>query len=372
MKLTMELLITILLVFVIGLLNAQIPVLTGCKDDVIGITDSCFYNTPSPLTLPVLEGNQTFGTDSYVLVTCDVNVTKSAFWCTCDVIVNPSNPFQLTDLCASCNIQKLTGTVFDFRFNCSNRLVGDCVGLDKNGLCIAGNGSTTTTGILVPAQAPVAVAPNSQLSTPVDNLLTPVLVAPAAPNPPQSAPQNRTPVAPIAVVGGIICGVVVCLLIGSIIYNNRKKAGRKRSSKKGQSRRDNIGGFEDSGMTVSRDGVSGEPNVGVPLFGNRIQPPEQQWTSTTTSATTTTVTTPPLFYQATPPNPQDHLVNYKDQARSAIGLPRPGTTVIGVPVQSQTQAIPLAMAYVVSTLSAVPVPSNTPQSNTPRQNVAET
>ena len=134
--------------------NAQL--FTDCidfRDDFGVFYDYCFWNIPSPVTYIVEDGSSiTFGNESQVITACISNVTRSLDTCFCSVLMNPSDPPALTDFCNSCTIQVITDTEFLPFFDCSNRLVGDCVGFDLDGFCIDNNDG------VVPAPAP-SVAP---------------------------------------------------------------------------------------------------------------------------------------------------------------------------------------------------------------------
>jgi hypothetical protein len=174
--------------------NAQLFV--GCVDNVDAATgaetDFCIYNTPSPFIVDLTDGTSvSFGTESTVFTECLSNVTKSLETCTCFVVVNPSDPVAPSDFCSSCDIQILTDTEFLPYFDCSNRLVGDCVGFDATtGVCI------DNTGSIPPAPAPVSVPISSQ--NPVGTTIPrPVLMTtPTAPPLPSTPFPNTASSAP--------------------------------------------------------------------------------------------------------------------------------------------------------------------------------
>jgi hypothetical protein len=166
--------------------NAQL--FTTCSDfqDNGVFYDLCFWNTPSPLTYIVDNGSSiTFGTESYVITSCISNTARSLDTCNCTVLMNPSNPIAFTDFCNSCTIQVISETEFLPFFDCSNRLIGDCVGLDLAGFCID-NGDGT-----VPAPAPALVP--APVPAPVPALVPAPIPAPIGTVSPPSAPMTSIP-----------------------------------------------------------------------------------------------------------------------------------------------------------------------------------
>ena len=142
--------------------NAQ-ELYIACQD---GVNDAgtpyeiCFLNAASPLTFTLGSGNSvSFGSESYIAVTCIPGVSRSIDSCLCSVVVDPSTPFLSTDICNSCSIQVVSDIDFLAYFDCSNRLVGDCVGFDDDGLCIDNNVGTA------PVRAPVRIPTSAPLGT---------------------------------------------------------------------------------------------------------------------------------------------------------------------------------------------------------------
>jgi hypothetical protein len=75
-----------------------------------------------------------------------------------------------TDFCTSCTVQAISDTQFLFSFDCSNRLVGNCVGFDTAGVCIDNSGAPLGTVTPTPAPFPVTVTP---MPTPFPVTVTP-------------------------------------------------------------------------------------------------------------------------------------------------------------------------------------------------------
>ena len=164
-----------------------------------GVTyDSCYWNTPSPVTFIVDDGSSIgFGTDSYVIASCISNTTRSIDTCSCNFIVNPSEPLEFSDFCNSCTVQIISDTEFLPSFDCSNRLVGDCVGFDLDGSCIDNNGGAGPAP--VPAPAGTVVTPIAP-STPTTTNPAP-RAPPTTPIPPTTTTTSapRTPPTPFPI-----------------------------------------------------------------------------------------------------------------------------------------------------------------------------
>ena len=155
--------------FLVVVVDAQLFI--DCVDggtDYGNPYEACVYNTTSPLSVPLDDGSMvSFGTESYAVIYCLFNSTRSPFSCACDIIVNPSDPVAENDYCNWCAVVAVSDTEFIPSFDCSNRLVGDCVGVDSDGICIdnsgsiissppsAPNGTTVTTPRVAPVPAPV-------------------------------------------------------------------------------------------------------------------------------------------------------------------------------------------------------------------------
>jgi hypothetical protein len=140
------------------LVKAQLFV--GCKNEVTddGVAyEACLYNAPSPLTVELGSGSfVSFGTKSSAFIYCLSDYARSPDTCDCNVLVNPSDPVASTDFCNSCTVQVISDTEFLPYFDCSNRLVGTCVGFDAAGICIDNSGSVVPApvGTLVPPPTP--------------------------------------------------------------------------------------------------------------------------------------------------------------------------------------------------------------------------
>ena len=124
----------------------------------------CKYNKTSPLNFRLGNGNSvSFGSESYISVSCQVFATRSPETCSCNFFVNPSSPDYLQE-CNSCTIRNISNTEFLPHVDCSNLFKGDCVGIDAAGLCIDNNGgvadpapvrsptSNTSSAVLVPTK----------------------------------------------------------------------------------------------------------------------------------------------------------------------------------------------------------------------------
>ena len=171
--------ITTTIMIVIGLLvgstqkkfMVQAQLFVNCADielDGGGTVEGCIYNAASPLTVSLTDGSSvTFGTESGIFVYCNPSVARSVDTCVCSVIVDPTDPATASDFCDSCTITAISDTEFDPYFDCSNRLVGDCVGIDSAGLCIDNNVGTAPAPVRVPISAPLGNAVPSPTPLPV-------------------------------------------------------------------------------------------------------------------------------------------------------------------------------------------------------------
>ena len=129
--------------------------------------ETCRYNISAPYTVTLANGSSVnFGSVSSVHTLCESRVTRSLETCSCSVIVNASDPE--TDPCNSCTIQSISDTELVSYFDCSNVLVGDCVGIDAAGLCINNTGEVTSAPISKPVatSAPLGIGSGSPTSAP--------------------------------------------------------------------------------------------------------------------------------------------------------------------------------------------------------------
>lgn len=140
--------------------NAQL--LVACSNQVpdSGLPyELCIHNKPSPYTAVLSNGSSvSFGTESFIATYCFIGQPLSVDSCFCTAIVNPSNPLTATDFCNNCTIASISNTTFQPYFDCSNRLVGDCVGVDVDGMCIDNSGDVVPAPVqastVTPVQAP--------------------------------------------------------------------------------------------------------------------------------------------------------------------------------------------------------------------------
>ena len=161
--------------------NAQL--FTSCSDEVTDdgtAYELCVVNTPSPVTLELIDGTfQSFGTESVILISCVTGFAYSVDSCACDFIVNPSDPVAATDFCTSCTVAAISDTTFTPHFDCSNRLVGDCVGFEETtGVCIDNSGGTVPAPVQTPVAVPVGttIPPPAPAAVPVPTPLSSVEV----------------------------------------------------------------------------------------------------------------------------------------------------------------------------------------------------
>ena len=372
--------ITNITMIVIGLLISstqkkfmvQAQLFVSCSDvelDSGGTVEGCLYNTASPLTVSLTDGSSvTFGTESGIFVYCNPSVARSVDTCVCRVIVNPSDTASASDFCDSCTITAISDTEFDPYFDCSNRLVGDCVGIDSAGLCIDNNVAPAPVRVPVsippPTPFPVSAPRATPLQSPTAFPITPMTLAPLTPQsdlPPSTAPTvsertempSKRPVeAPIntstsntsgqvagssdftitgvavGCVGGIVLAALFALLI--LIIQRKKFASSE----------------------TSKSATFGDPNA-APIFDDTFSPPRSSGTTLGVSDTTgstiaslvrPTATNLPLLYpmvnttfstpyttemlepqkcEALHPYPVNPLLHVKDQCRAVAFVPVP-------------------------------------------------
>ena len=138
----------------------------SCQDAVAtnGVTyNQCLFDASSPLSLTLSNGiTISLGTESYAIVTCETGTARSIDTCYCNILVDPSDPWTNSELCNSCTILEISDTEFRSSFDCSNRLIGDCAGLDSNSICISNVGED----VPVPVQSPISTPAPRSLPTP--------------------------------------------------------------------------------------------------------------------------------------------------------------------------------------------------------------
>ena len=167
--------------------------------------EACVYNTTSPLSVPLDDGSMvSFGTESYAVINCPYNVPRSIVTCTCAIIVNPSDPVAENDLCNWCVVVAVSDSTFKPYFDCSNRLVGDCVGVDTDGICIDNNFGNVPAPTNIPISAPVGAITTQPTVFPVTipapvSFPTPYPVAGYTPSLITSSPANTPPMSPTPV-----------------------------------------------------------------------------------------------------------------------------------------------------------------------------
>ncbi len=149
-------------------LFADAQLLIGCSNQVSATGfafELCIHNKPSPYTAVLSNGSSvSFGLASFIATYCAIGLPLSVDSCDCTAIVNPSDPLAETDFCNSCTIASIANTTFQPYFDCSNRLVGDCVGLDVDGMCIDNSGDVVPAPVL---QAPTVTPVQAPTLTPV-------------------------------------------------------------------------------------------------------------------------------------------------------------------------------------------------------------
>ena len=379
--------------FLVVVVDAQLFI--DCVDggtDYGNPYEACVYNTTSPLSVPLDDGSMvSFGTESYAVIYCLFNSTRSPFSCACDIIVNPSDPVAENDYCNWCAVVAVSDTEFIPSFDCSNRLVGDCVGVDSDGICIdnsgsiissppsAPNGTTVTTPrvapVPAPVRAPVPVPRPSPTKLPVAiTTLDPTLLPDISPFmvPPTVRDTNENPIRqPVTTtipttstrgqdissgnftIIGLVVGCVGGLFLAAVIVFLMMLIQRKKHTK------------NETNKSVPLEDLHAAPN-----FDDTSSPPRSSRTTLGMSDTSTiaslvrpTTTNPPLLYPMadtlsnTPyaaeilepqkcdtlhPYPVNPLLHVKDQCRD-VALVRVPTPMSLSPSDSANTNMPFAM-----------------------------
>jgi hypothetical protein len=148
---------------------------SGFNDFYLPI-DVCQLNEPSPYTVQLTDGTSvSFGTESYVFIYC-VPFIRRRRSCRCEISVNPSDTGDSSDICNSCDIQILTDTEFLPSFDCSNRLVGNCVGFDASGACIDNSSGVDPLPSPAPLNVPISAPLGTTIPPPIPTSPVPVTV----------------------------------------------------------------------------------------------------------------------------------------------------------------------------------------------------
>ena len=190
--------------FLVVVVDAQLFI--DCVDGgtILGFPyEACVYNAASPLTFTLWDDSMvSFGTESYAVIKCLYNVPRSPFTCKCDILVNPSDPVAENDSCNWCVVAAVSDSTFIPYFDCSNRLVGDCVGFDSDGYCIDNSGSiissppsapigtSTPQPTVFPVTIPAPVSFPDAGNTPSPQIAFPVYIQPMSPTPVSMVPSG--------------------------------------------------------------------------------------------------------------------------------------------------------------------------------------
>ena len=180
----------------------------------------CGWGGGSPLRLMNGDDFITLGSESYIFSVC----TSSAFstsTCDCTIWVNPNAiitsfpgegifgldfilgyEYDPNEACTNCNFESITSDSYSLSaYDCSNRLIGSCVGFSTDAGCISNEDIAPTDPPIVnptifpinpPTTRPTALPINPPTTRPTDLLINPPTTRPTdlPINPPSTRPTD--------------------------------------------------------------------------------------------------------------------------------------------------------------------------------------